>query len=262
LNWQSSKGEKGFNPFNSDEAVFQAVNYLRKNYAKFQNNKDAVKLAVVSYNRGEGFAADAIRNYGDNWYEMSANLDKHGNIEQRKNKTPYGAEGHNYWKVVDDYYHDRRKAPQSMSLEISPDEYDKAEALPKLLAAGFVIESSGNDSNNRMNSSATTLDGIKKETVKGIIHLRSQLDLSASENLRITGGTEIGHAKTNISHWNGYKIDIGDDRQAKKIIKFAKEQGAQKDRAYGYKRYIFTSGDYQYTILDEKDHLDIAVEKV
>lgn len=108
LNWDSSGGTKGFNPFDPNEAVFQAVRYLQRNYAKFASNKDALKLAVVSYNRGEGFAEKALKNHGDNWYTMLPQLTSKGRVGGT-----YGKEGHKYWKVVDDIYHDRVKSRMS-----------------------------------------------------------------------------------------------------------------------------------------------------
>ena len=80
-------------------------------------------------------------------------------------------------------------------------------------------------------------------------------------DVRITGGTEIGHATTAISHWNGYKLDIGSE-STPKILVFATQNKATEGLVGSYPSYTFEDGGYKYVILDEGDHLDIAIQKV
>jgi hypothetical protein len=52
---------------------------------------------------------------------------------------------------------------------------------------------------------ATSLDGVKESTIKGILKLK---DGCPGCSMVITGGTEGSHAEGEYSHGNGYKIDI------------------------------------------------------
>jgi hypothetical protein len=69
--------------------------------------------------------------------------------------------------------------------------------------AGIAIYSSGN-CHNRNIKTCTSLDGIRQNTINGIITLKR----ASGCPITITGGTEVGHASGTYSHWNGYKLDI------------------------------------------------------
>jgi hypothetical protein len=69
--------------------------------------------------------------------------------------------------------------------------------------AGILIRSSGN-CHDRHNAHCTSLDGIRHNTLNGIITLKK----ASGCPITITGGTEVGHAGGSRSHGNGYKLDI------------------------------------------------------
>jgi len=76
-------------------------------------------------------------------------------------------------------------------------------AAKKLQDAGITWSSSGNCS-DRKNGKCTSFDEINSETIDGIISFKSV----SGCDVRITGGTETGHATSTQSHWNGFKLDI------------------------------------------------------
>jgi hypothetical protein len=78
-----------------------------------------------------------------------------------------------------------------------------AQATAIFSAAGITWSSSGNCS-NRNNSTCTSFDQINDSTVYGVRTLRRASGCA----IRITGGTETGHASGTYSHWNGYKVDV------------------------------------------------------
>nr|WP_069816622.1 hypothetical protein [Streptomyces sp. TP-A0874] len=79
-----------------------------------------------------------------------------------------------------------------------------AQATAKFKAKGITWSSSGGCS-DRNKSNCTSFDQINSATVDGVITLKSASGCA----IRLTGGTETGHASGTYSHWNGYKVDIG-----------------------------------------------------
>ncbi|MEU5694655.1 hypothetical protein [Actinosynnema sp. NPDC020468] len=79
----------------------------------------------------------------------------------------------------------------------------QSDAASRLGAAGITWSSSGNCS-NRNNSTCTSFDQINLATVQGVITFKNVSGCA----IRITGGTETGHASGTYSHWNGYKVDV------------------------------------------------------
>ncbi|RFU85044.1 hypothetical protein DY218_19630 [Streptomyces triticagri] len=79
-----------------------------------------------------------------------------------------------------------------------------AQATAKFQAAGITWSSSGGCS-DRNKPNCTSFDQINSATVDGVITLRSASGCA----IRLTGGTETGHASGTYSHWNGYKVDFG-----------------------------------------------------
>lgn len=80
---------------------------------------------------------------------------------------------------------------------------DHNTALSRLTGAGITVSSSGNCSNKTRNS-CTSLDGIRENSISGIIAFKR----ASGCEIVVTGGTETGHEPGQYSHANGYKIDI------------------------------------------------------
>ncbi|ADD41184.1 hypothetical protein [Stackebrandtia nassauensis] len=78
-----------------------------------------------------------------------------------------------------------------------------SQATAKFRDAGITWSSSGNCS-DRNNPTCTSFEQIRSETVAGVITLKSASGCA----IRLTGGTETGHASGTYSHWNGYKVDF------------------------------------------------------
>ncbi|MGM1060587.1 hypothetical protein [Saccharothrix sp. Mg75] len=78
-----------------------------------------------------------------------------------------------------------------------------ADAASRFSAAGITWSSSGGCS-DRNNPTCTSFSQINLTTVQGGITLKRASGCA----LRITGGTETGHASGTYSHWNGYKLDF------------------------------------------------------
>ncbi|MGI5352930.1 hypothetical protein ACQEU8_32825 [Streptomyces sp. CA-250714] len=78
-----------------------------------------------------------------------------------------------------------------------------AQATAKFRAAGITWTSSGGCS-DRNNPSCTSFEQLRSETADGAITLKQASGCA----IRLTGGTETGHASGTYSHWNGYKLDM------------------------------------------------------
>jgi hypothetical protein len=78
-----------------------------------------------------------------------------------------------------------------------------ADAKAKLSNAGIGLSSSGGCS-DRNNPSCTSLEQVNSETIQGAITLKS----ASKCDLTVTGGTEVGHASGEFSHFNGFKLDF------------------------------------------------------
>ncbi|MBY8848654.1 hypothetical protein [Saccharothrix longispora] len=78
-----------------------------------------------------------------------------------------------------------------------------SDAASRFSAAGLTWSSSGGCS-DRDNPTCTSFSQINLTTVQGGITLKRASGCA----LRITGGTETGHASGTYSHWNGYKLDF------------------------------------------------------
>jgi len=68
---------------------------------------------------------------------------------------------------------------------------------------GITWSSSGNCT-DRNNSTCTSFDGLRQDSVDGAVTLKNASGCA----LNITGGTEVGHASGTYSHYNGYKLDF------------------------------------------------------
>jgi hypothetical protein len=105
-----------------------------------------------------------------------------------------------------------------------------ASAASQLTAAGITWVSSGNCS-DRNNPTCTSFEGIRQDTITGIITFKRASGCA----IVITGGTETGHASGTYSHWNGYKVDFRLSTCAENYI----------TRTYTYLGYVSGWG-YQY----------------
>ncbi|MBE9498649.1 hypothetical protein [Streptomyces sp. AA1529] len=70
-------------------------------------------------------------------------------------------------------------------------------------SAGITWTSSGGCS-DRNNSTCTSFQGLRSQTADGAVTLKRASGCA----VRLTGGTETGHASGTYSHWNGYKLDM------------------------------------------------------
>jgi hypothetical protein len=78
-----------------------------------------------------------------------------------------------------------------------------SQAISRFSAAGVTWSSSGGCS-SRTNPTCTSFEQINLATVQGTITLKQASGCA----VRVTGGTETGHAGGTYSHWNGYKVDV------------------------------------------------------
>ncbi|HYE23282.1 MAG TPA: pilin [Candidatus Paceibacterota bacterium] len=129
---------------------------------------------------------------------------------------------------------------------IGAGELSHADAAARLSAAGISISSSGNCSNQN-NRTCTSLDTIREDSINQIIAIKQACNCS----MTVTGGTEIGHEGGPLSHFNGYKIDIGLNDGINAYI-----QGMTRDGSRGSDpRYRDRCGN-EY--VRESDHWDIT----
>ncbi|MDJ1136428.1 hypothetical protein [Streptomyces iconiensis] len=78
-----------------------------------------------------------------------------------------------------------------------------AQATAKFRAAGLTWTSSGGCS-DRNRPNCTSFDQLNSATADGAVTLKSASKCA----IKLTGGTETGHASGTYSHWNGYKLDM------------------------------------------------------
>jgi hypothetical protein len=77
-----------------------------------------------------------------------------------------------------------------------------AQATSMLRSSGITWSSSGNCS-DRNNPTCTSFEQVNLMTIQGAQTLKRASGCA----LNITGGTEVGHASGEFSHFNGYKLD-------------------------------------------------------
>ncbi|MDQ0987286.1 hypothetical protein [Streptomyces sp. V2I9] len=78
-----------------------------------------------------------------------------------------------------------------------------AQATSRFSSSGITWSSSGGCS-DRNNPTCTSFEQLNLSSAQGAQTLKSATGCA----LRITGGTETGHAGGTYSHWNGYKLDF------------------------------------------------------
>ncbi|HEU5161130.1 MAG TPA: hypothetical protein VFU43_29300 [Streptosporangiaceae bacterium] len=136
-------------------------------------------------------------------------------------------------------------APQTLS--------NKAARLPQHIALGTLRlngirwRSNGHCS-NRYRPSCTSLQGIRRVSIEGLISFRRH----SRCRIIVSGGTERGHAPGRFSHWNGYKIDVLPNRCVNRFItKRLRHVGVRGDGAALYRSR--SGGVYA----DEGSHWDL-----
>ncbi len=85
----------------------------------------------------------------------------------------------------------------------APARLTHAQATAKFRAAGITWSSSGGCS-DRTRPNCTSFTQVNTASVNGAITLKRASGCA----LNVTGGTEVGHAKGEYSHENGYKLDF------------------------------------------------------
>lgn len=116
-----------------------------------------------------------------------------------------------------------------------------------LRARGIEWRSTGNCS-NREKPTCTSFDGLRWETLDGLLRFARQSDCE----ITVTGGTERGHASGQYSHYNGYKIDIATGACVDREIEGYEREGVRGD---GAKLYRSPEGGLYAR---ESDHWDIT----
>lgn len=135
-------------------------------------------------------------------------------------------------------------------------------ALDLFNDAGITVTSTSNSKGVRASCSSgdgcTTLNQIRKSTVDRILALNQECGSFHNTNgcnLKITGGTEPGHASGKYSHEEGWKVDIDDNEKIDSYIASNFTQG--KDRN-GDRRYYDSQGN-EYVRESTPTHWDITV---
>jgi hypothetical protein len=146
-------------------------------------------------------------------------------------------------------------APPPPPAQIESNEYTHEQAHSLLSSEGIVVTSSGGCS-SQFNSSCTSLQGVKQDTISGIIALRNACSTSGGQAciLTVTGGTEMGvHAEGQYSHENGYKLDLS-KQNSRFLDGYLTAQGDTFTIPDPQ-----TGTDYEYTIIDEGTHYDVRI---
>lgn len=137
--------------------------------------------------------------------------------------------------------------------DFGPRALTHVEAEAKLQAAGFRLSSSEN-CYDRRNPRCTSLEGIRADTIEGIIAFKALC--AECRTLAIVGGTEAGHSTMEYSHEKGYKIDISkisdDGHRLQKSLGSFILNGV----------YTFKAPSYQYLVKNEEQHWDVTVLKL
>jgi hypothetical protein len=139
----------------------------------------------------------------------------------------------------------RAPAPQTMMTKAVRLRQHIAESTLRL--NGIKLRSNGSCTKRR-NSSCTSLDGIRRHSIDGLVAFRRQ----SRCRIVVSGGTEAGHAHGRYSHWNGYKIDVLPNRCVDRYIsKRFRSAGVRGDGAQLHR----SSAGVLYA--DEGSHWDL-----
>lgn len=132
------------------------------------------------------------------------------------------------------------------------DTLTQAQASQLVAGAGISISSSGGCS-DKNNKSCTSLDGVRQNTINGILSFKKL----SSTNVVITGGTETGHAAGTYSHGNGYKLDIKDSADVSNYIVQKFKYLGERTGDHGGPSYQDPAGNI-YVLERGLNHFDIT----
>jgi hypothetical protein len=124
----------------------------------------------------------------------------------------------------------------------------QASAESQFNSVGVTWTSSGGCTNRNV-STCTSFSQINQATVDGLKTLRT----AGGCAIKITGGTETGHADGTYSHWNGYKADIAHNSCIDSYVKNSFTHIAT--RSDGATRWRSSAGN---VYADEGSHWDIT----
>jgi len=121
--------------------------------------------------------------------------------------------------------------------------YTHAQAVSALSAGGITSIHSSRGCSDRYTQGCTSLDGVRTQTISGIIAFKKKCGCA----ITITGGTEVGHSSGTYSHENGYKLDIA---MASCLTDYIKKNFKNRDATH----WVDGSNIYYY----EGNHWDIT----
>lgn len=135
---------------------------------------------------------------------------------------------------------------------LEPGALEDSFAREQLQASGIATFSSGNctDPNNR---TCTSLEGVRGDTIAQTLTIK---DACGDCTVRVTGGTETGHAGGAISHGSGHKIDLDDTPELDNFLKSRLTRDGSRGGSHGGERYRDACGN-EY--VRENSHWDITV---
>ena len=96
------------------------------------------------------------------------------------------------------------RALEAQGANGTPVQQTQAEATETRLYENDITIHSSGDCRDRNNATCTSVDGMREDTVDGLITFQNAVGV----DLVMTGGTEVGHEPGEFSHGNGYKVDI------------------------------------------------------
>ncbi|GGW82447.1 hypothetical protein [Streptomyces griseoloalbus] len=122
--------------------------------------------------------------------------------------------------------------PLSATADAAPAKYQTHAQAAAVLKQADISWSSSGGCSNRENSRCTSFTKINKPTIAGLVAFKKASRCA----VRVTGGTERGHASGTYSHYNGYKADIALNSCVNKYITSRfKHTGKRSDGATLYK---------------------------
>ncbi|KAI6777923.1 uncharacterized protein J7T54_008573 [Emericellopsis cladophorae] len=123
-----------------------------------------------------------------------------------------------------------------------------SQAVSQLSASGITVSSSGGCS-DRNTPTCTSLEQVNAVTIAGAKTLKGACGCT----VRVTGGTEVGHASGTYSHYNGYKLDFSKTSGLNSYVTNTFTRIA--DRGDGYPQWQAASGNLY---CDEGNHWDVT----
>jgi hypothetical protein len=125
--------------------------------------------------------------------------------------------------------------------------YSHQDAYATMSSNGICVSWSGSTA-CQSNPDRTSLQGLQPTTIFGVTELKSACNC----DIRVTAGTEGGHAAGTYSHGNGYKLDLGFNTQLDSYITTVGQR--QSTRSDGAALYRIGNGLYAR----ETTHWDVV----